>query len=99
MSTGLVLFAYPEAETSRGEAADVTVAGEFNNWTPSQLTFNPASKQFETEILLQSDRSYRFKYVVDGNWLLAPGIETGTLRVEKFWLMCKQNFNSRCSLG
>lgn len=48
---------------------NVTLCGEFNNWDP---TAYPMHRQedgtFVLTIPLQPGRSYRFKYLVDGQW-------------------------------
>ncbi|KAK9370241.1 hypothetical protein V1509DRAFT_637844 [Lipomyces kononenkoae] len=73
MSEGPVLFTYqPEDPTPNS----VGLAGEFNSWTPAPLVYSEVSGKFETTLVLEEGKAYRYKYVIDGNWLLAPRAET-----------------------
>ena len=65
-----VTFKYPNPE----QADSAVLAGEFNEWS---LTTHPMKRlkdgSFSVTIFLKADRSYRFRYVLDGNiWVNDP---------------------------
>ncbi|KAK9246446.1 hypothetical protein V1506DRAFT_520875 [Lipomyces tetrasporus] len=76
MSQGPVLFFY---EAQQPLPNSVCIAGEFNSWSPAPLLYTDASGRFETTVMLDEGKSYCYKYVVDGTWLLAPDAETEML--------------------
>ncbi|KAK9240934.1 hypothetical protein V1525DRAFT_385238 [Lipomyces kononenkoae] len=73
MSEGPVLFAYQPEQPFPNS---VSLAGEFNSWSPAPLVYSDVSGKFETTLVLEEGKSYRYKFVIDGNWLVAPGAET-----------------------
>ena len=50
-------------------AGRVTVAGDFNNWSPeaTPMAFDPAGQAFRALLPLAPGR-YRYRYVIDGRW-------------------------------
>jgi 1,4-alpha-glucan branching enzyme len=65
-----VTFKYPNPE----QADSAVLAGEFNDWS---LTATPMKQlkdgSFSVTVSLKADRSYCFRYVLDGNiWLNEP---------------------------
>ncbi|KAK9326328.1 hypothetical protein V1517DRAFT_334933 [Lipomyces orientalis] len=73
MSQGPVQFFY---EAQQPLPDSVCIAGEFNSWSPAPLLYSDASGRFETTVMLDEGKSYCYKFVVDGTWLLAPNAET-----------------------
>ncbi len=56
------------------ENASVQVAGDFNNWEPESLRFAGAEDtQVWQKVVALKPGSYRYKYLVDGNWIADPG--------------------------
>ncbi|MCM4161109.1 glycoside hydrolase [Antarcticibacterium flavum] len=55
------------------EAKEVSVVGDFNEWDPAA---HPLKKQrngnFKGTFDLQKDKSYEFKYLIDGNYTNEP---------------------------
>lgn len=65
-----VTFKYPNKEG----AAAAALAGEFNNWSMDE---NPMKRlkdgSFSVTVSLESGRSYRYRYVLDGGvWVNDP---------------------------
>lgn len=56
--------------------ADVRIAGDFNNWNPESLSFSgiPEEPRWRKQFSLQPG-SYRYKYLLDGQWIEDPGNE------------------------
>lgn len=54
-------------------AQRVFVAGDFNQWTPSEtpMRYSESSQMFEVWLTLPPGR-YRYRLVVDGQWLIDP---------------------------
>ena len=53
--------------------AVVQIAGNFNNWVPEPLQFTDSQvRQVWHKTISLNPRSYEYKYVVDGRWLLDP---------------------------
>ncbi|KAK9376827.1 uncharacterized protein V1513DRAFT_423258 [Lipomyces chichibuensis] len=73
MSEGPILFSYRPQQPFPNSVA---VAGEFNSWSPTPLIYSDESSRFETTVMLEDGKSYRYKFVIDGNWILAPDAET-----------------------
>ncbi|KAK9387933.1 hypothetical protein V1515DRAFT_579380 [Lipomyces mesembrius] len=86
MSEGPVLFSYHPQQPFPNY---VSLAGEFNSWSPTPLFYSDVSSRFETTVMLEDGKSYCYKFVIDGNWILAPnaekvwenGIENSIIRV------------------
>ncbi|KAK9329832.1 hypothetical protein V1520DRAFT_327019 [Lipomyces starkeyi] len=86
MSEGPVLFSYHPQQPFPNS---VGLAGEFNGWSPTPLLYSDVSSRFETTVMLEDGKSYCYKFVIDGNWVLAPdaekvcenGIENSIIRV------------------
>ncbi|KAK9359612.1 hypothetical protein V1504DRAFT_434624 [Lipomyces starkeyi] len=86
MSEGPVLFSYHPQQPFPNS---VSLAGEFNGWSPTPLLYSDVSSRFETTVMLEDGKSYCYKFVIDGNWILAPdaekvwenGIENSIIRV------------------
>ncbi|MBE9586264.1 hypothetical protein IM792_17555 [Mucilaginibacter sp. JRF] len=53
-------------------AQSVRVAGSFNNWDPEQYTMGRKGDEWVLNIKLPVGKT-RYKFVVDGNWILDPG--------------------------
>ena len=53
------------------DASVVAVAGSFNNWNQSQFLFGREGDEWVCRIELDPG-GYRYKLIVDGNWLLDP---------------------------
>ncbi|MCC8407474.1 glycogen-binding domain-containing protein [Mucilaginibacter sp. UR6-1] len=53
-------------------AQSVRVAGSFNNWNPDQYTMGRKGDEWILNIKLPVGKT-RYKFVVDGNWILDPG--------------------------
>ncbi|MDT0677125.1 isoamylase early set domain-containing protein [Autumnicola musiva] len=49
------------------EASSVAVAGDFNNWEKVELK-KLKNGNFKCQINMPADRSYEFKYCIDGEW-------------------------------
>jgi 1,4-alpha-glucan branching enzyme len=46
------------------------LAGEFNGWDPTSLPMQPEDGQLVATVALEPGRSYRFKYLLDGEaWI------------------------------
>ncbi|KAK9469338.1 hypothetical protein V1512DRAFT_256027 [Lipomyces arxii] len=73
MSEGPILFTYDSAEPLPGT---VCVAGDFNSWAPAPMSYNDGSKKFECCIMLENEKNYLYKFVIDGNWILDPKAES-----------------------
>jgi 1,4-alpha-glucan branching enzyme len=58
----------PGVETV-GEASEVVVLGDFNNWNPEDGLSLKKQKDgsFKGTIVLDKDKEYEFKYWIDGN--------------------------------
>jgi hypothetical protein len=57
-----------------GQSHDtIEVAGEFNNWAPSAMSKIGSTYWEQTISGLEADRTYMYKFVVDGEWKLQPG--------------------------
>jgi hypothetical protein len=52
-------------------AASVYLAGDFNNWNPTIEKMNKTGGKFEVRLFLLPGK-YRYKFVVDGNWIADP---------------------------
>jgi hypothetical protein len=74
MSEGPVLFSYHPQQPFPNS---VSLAGEFNGWSPTPLLYSDVSSRFETTVMLEDGKSYCYKFVIDGNWILAPDAEKG----------------------
>jgi len=59
-----------------GAQTSVQVAGCFNNWVPQSLSQRTADEWAGTVALPPG--SYLYKYVVDGEWLVDPGVRVVT---------------------
>jgi 1,4-alpha-glucan branching enzyme len=54
------------------EAKQVSVCGEFNDWTPNATPLTrKANGRWETTLALRAGR-YQYKFVADGRWLHDP---------------------------
>ncbi|KAK9492205.1 hypothetical protein V1508DRAFT_419602 [Lipomyces doorenjongii] len=73
MSEGPVLFCYHPQQPFPNS---VSLAGEFNSWSPTPLFYSDVSSRFETTVMLEDGKNYCYKFVIDGNWILAPNAET-----------------------
>lgn len=49
-----------------GSMRTVTVVGDFNDWTPDANPMVADTDESRCEIALQPGRSYRFRYLIDG---------------------------------
>jgi 1,4-alpha-glucan branching enzyme len=47
-------------------AEQITVVGDFNDWSPTATPMQRSDDGFVAEVLLHSGRTYRFRYLVDG---------------------------------
>jgi chromosome partitioning protein len=55
------------------EARKVLIAGDFNNWMPISTPMQPAGRPGEWKMRLPlSPGRYRYRLVVDGNWITDP---------------------------
>jgi chromosome partitioning protein len=52
-------------------AFEVQIAGEFNDWTPERTPMEPKGRIWRAVLQLAPGR-YRYRYVVDGQWLPDP---------------------------
>ena len=61
-----VTFAIP-ADSVREQAA---VAGDFNDWseTKNPMKYDKKTNQWTCAVSLKPNASYRFRYLVDGEW-------------------------------
>jgi hypothetical protein len=50
-------------------AGNVSLAGDFNNWSPSPMT---KSNGVWSDKITLADGSHQYKFVVDGNWIVDP---------------------------
>ena len=69
-----VTFKYPNPE----QAESAVLSGDFNDWS---LSTHPMKRlkdgSFSATIFLKSGRSYRFRYVLDGNiWVNDPAADS-----------------------
>ncbi|WP_158826096.1 hypothetical protein [Mucilaginibacter lacusdianchii] len=53
-------------------AKEVRIAGDFNDWNPDGYTLAHSGNQWHISLRLKSGK-YRYKFIVDGNWILDPG--------------------------
>lgn len=53
------------------DASIVVLTGSFNNWSQSQLVFGREGDEWVCRVDLDPG-IYRYKFIVDGNWLLDP---------------------------
>ena len=51
---------------SRDNVKTVELVGEFNCWQPAPMKFNTKKKVFITKVRLPNDRSYHFRYLLNG---------------------------------
>jgi 1,4-alpha-glucan branching enzyme len=58
----LVTFRLPHAATS----GEVSVVGEFNDWSPTANPMHRDGEGFVAHITLKPGRVYRFRYLIDG---------------------------------
>ncbi len=65
-----VRFTYRSPEAAR----QVFIAGDFNDWTPQQtpMRYSESLGAFEAWLTLSPGR-YRYRLVVDGQWIIDPG--------------------------
>jgi hypothetical protein len=60
---------------SKAEARQVSVCGQFNDWSPTATPMNRQSDgHWETTVALRPGR-YEYKFLVDGDWLLDPAAQ------------------------
>ena len=52
-------------EFARDDIASVSLAGEFNEWTPQRMNFVKKDKVFRTRVRIPNNTTYRFKYLLD----------------------------------
>jgi len=52
-------------------AREVEIAGDFNNWVPESLARRSASGLWQ-KVIPVSPGSYRYKFIVDGEWQVDP---------------------------
>ncbi len=72
-------IAAPPAVTPNGvvftveapDAAQVQIAGDFNNWTPEATEMEPVGRVWKKLLKLAPGR-YRYRYVIDGQWRTDP---------------------------
>jgi 1,4-alpha-glucan branching enzyme len=53
-------------------AKKVFLAGDFNGWSPDGLAMKKSGDEWVFDLHL-SPGKVRYKFVVDGNWILDPG--------------------------
>ncbi|MEW6555854.1 MAG: glycogen-binding domain-containing protein [Elusimicrobiota bacterium] len=70
-----VRFSYqaPDAQT-------VTLAGEFNQWTPDKIFLTKDEKGIWTVVYPLTEGKYEYKFVIDGNWMEGANL---VLRLKK----------------
>jgi len=51
---------------SRDNVKSVDLVAEFNSWQPAPMKFNAKKKVFTTKVRLPNDRSYHFRYLLNG---------------------------------
>jgi hypothetical protein len=63
-------MSYTTSLYNKSSSDDVKVAGNFNNWQPEELTFDPVAKVHVYTIKEQEKTAgkYTFKFIVDGVW-------------------------------
>lgn len=62
-----VTFRLPEEATV--DARSVTIVGDFNNWDPAKTPMKRMKNGgFFATLDLESNREYKFKYLIDGQW-------------------------------
>jgi len=61
-------------ELEASPKSEVYVAGSFNGWNPSdkRLKYSKSNGIHSVSMLLDRDREFEYKYVVDGYWCLDP---------------------------
>jgi len=79
--TKSVIVQYPSGKTKfilpeHNEAEEVLISGSFNGWSTSGLPLERTSDGWVIEINL-SPGKYLYKFIVDGNWINAPGNSLG----------------------
>jgi 1,4-alpha-glucan branching enzyme len=59
------------------QAQNVQIAGDFNNWQPQKNPMKKYRKEgiWKARISLSRGSTYRYRYVVDGNWQHDPNNE------------------------
>ena len=57
-----VIFSVPSEIVNEG----VALAGDFSNWETKELIFDEKKQVYKTEVRLQPESEYRFKYLIDG---------------------------------
>jgi len=72
-----VIVQYPVGKTKfilpgHKKAENVYISGSFNNWSTSDLKMKKTSSGWEIELKLLPGK-YLYKFIVDGNWMKAPG--------------------------
>jgi len=55
-----------------GNAKSVHIAGNFNDWDPNGLVMNRSGNEWTISMYLKKGK-YRYKFLVDGKWMLDPG--------------------------
>lgn len=75
--TQSVLIQYPTGKTKfilpgYKDAQEVFIAGSFNEWGTSGLPMKKTARGWEIELKLLPGK-YLYKFIVDGNWIKAPG--------------------------
>jgi 1,4-alpha-glucan branching enzyme len=61
-------------EIEAPKASKVLIAGTFNNWRETALTRDKSGK-WTTKVALPPG-THQYRYMVDGNWVTAPGTPT-----------------------
>jgi 1,4-alpha-glucan branching enzyme len=64
MSGGKIVRAFRLADV--GQAAEVCVVGDFNDWSPTAHPMTREDGEFVARIALEPGRTYRFRYLLDG---------------------------------
>ncbi|MEM9050952.1 MAG: hypothetical protein AAGC47_02765 [Bacteroidota bacterium] len=72
-----VIVQYPGGKTkfflpNHKDAKEVFISGSFNNWSTSGLPMQKTASGWEIELKLLPGK-YLYKFIVDGNWMKAPG--------------------------
>ncbi len=55
-------------EFSRDDISSVFLVGEFNDWKPIDMNFNKKDRVFRTKVRLPKDKTYHFRYLLDGQY-------------------------------
>ena len=58
------------------EAHTVALCGDFNDWEPDALPMRPQENGDWTRAKMLPAGVYQYRFVVDGEWVNPPGVET-----------------------